>query len=107
MIDFDEFLKTELKVARVISAERVEGSDKLLKLSVSLGDEARQIIAGIGKIYSPEEITEREIIIVANLEPRMIMGLESDGMLLAATDSDGSPAIVCPDRSVPPGTRLK
>ncbi len=105
-ITYDEFKKVELKVAKVLSAERIEGSDKLLKLEVSLGEEKRQIIGGIGKIYSPEEITGREIVIVANLEPRKLMGLESQGMLLAA-DNAGAPALLMPYSEVPPGSVVK
>ena len=106
MVSFEDWKKVELKVADVIAAERVEGSEKLLKLSVSLGDEERQIIAGIGKAYSPENIIGRKIIIVANLEPKILMGLESQGMLVAATDEEGNPALIIPDREVVPGSAL-
>jgi methionine--tRNA ligase beta chain len=107
MINFEEFAKVELKVVRVLSAENVENSEKLLKLTVSSGEEERQVIAGIGKAYTPESLVGKEVVIVANLEPRMIMGLESQGMIVAATDEAGLPAIVCPDREVPVGTVLK
>ena len=105
MINFEQFKEIELKVGKILEAERVEGSEKLLKLKVDLGEpEARQILAGIGKVYPPEEIIGREIIVVANLEPRMLMGLESQGMLLAA--SDGGPVLLRPDREVPPGSAI-
>ncbi len=106
MINFEEFQKVELKVAKIISAERVEGSEKLLKLQANLGEEKRQIIAGIGKSYEPESLVGKEIIIVANLEPRILMGLESQGMVLAASDSDGRPVLLNPDKEVAPGSRL-
>ena len=106
MINFEEFKKVELKVARVVEAERVEGSDKLLKLQVSLGEERRQILAGIGKKYSPESVIGKEIIIVANLEPRTLMGLESQGMLLAAGDESG-PVLLVPDSEVSPGAEIR
>ena len=106
MISFDDFKKVELRVAQILSAERVEGSDKLLKLRVSLGSEERQIIAGIGKKYELEALVGRQIVIVANLEPRMLMGLESQGMLLAADGPDG-PVLLQPDAEVPPGTSIK
>ena len=96
MINFDEFQKIELKIARVISAERVEGSEKLLRLMVSLGAEDRQILAGIGRAYAPEELVGKEIVVVANLASRMIMGLESNGMVLAATDDSGIPVVIRP-----------
>ncbi len=105
MVNFEQFKEIELKVAKVLEAERVEGSEKLLKLKVDLGEpEPRQILAGVGKVYSPEEMVGREIIVVANLEPRMLMGLESQGMLLAAND-DG-PVLLRPDREVPPGSLI-
>lgn len=105
IVTFDEFKKLDLRAARVTLAERVEGSDKLLRLEVELADEKRQIVAGIGKIYEPDLLIGREIIIVANLEPRKLMGLESRGMLLAASD-DGGPSLLTPDRTVVPGSRI-
>ncbi len=106
MINFEQFKQTELKTGKVLEAERVEGSEKLLKLKVDLGeDNPRQILAGIGKVYSPEEMIGREIIVVANLEPRMLMGMESQGMLLAASE-DGQPVLLKPDREVPPGSPI-
>jgi len=106
VINFEDFQKLDLRVGKVLSAERVEGSEKLLKLQVDLGEEKRQIIAGIGKMYSPEVLVGREIIIVANLEPRMLMGLESQGMLLAASDENG-PVILIPEKEVLSGTKIK
>lgn len=105
-ISLDILHAVDLRVARVEAAERVEGSEKLVKLRVSLGDEERQILAGVGRVHEPHELVGREIVIVANLEPRVMMGLESQGMLLAATDESGAPVLVAPIRSVPPGTPL-
>ncbi|OGF82955.1 methionine--tRNA ligase subunit beta [Candidatus Giovannonibacteria bacterium RIFCSPLOWO2_01_FULL_46_13] len=112
-ISYDEFKKVDLRVAKILVAERIEGSDKLLRLEVSVGEDpstgsgqARQIIAGIGKVYPPETLVGREIIIVANLEPRKLMGLESQGMLLAA-DDNGSPTLLTPFGEVPPGSIVK
>ena len=106
MINFEEFKKVDLRVAKIISAEVVEGSEKLLKLQVDLGEtEKRQIIAGIAKQYKPEELIGREIAVVANLEPRVLFGLESQGMLLAAGGSDG-PVLLRPDQEVPAGARV-
>ena len=106
MINYDDFAKIELKVAKVLSAERVEGSEKLLKLQIDLGVEQRQLVAGIGKSYEPEQLIGKEIVIVANLEPRKLMGLESQGMLLAASDENG-PVLLVPDKEVPPGSGIK
>ena len=106
MISIDDFKKVELRVAKIIEAARVEGSDKLLKLKVDIGEEQRQIVAGIGKSYEPEQLISREIIIVANLEPRSLMGLESQGMLLAANDESG-PIILVPEKETRPGTGIR
>ena len=106
MITYDDFKKIELKVAKILEAERVEGSEKLLTLKLALGEEERQVIAGIGKNYDPANLPGKEIIIVANLEPRKLMGLESNGMLLAA-DSPDDPVILMPEKEAPPGTFIK
>lgn len=105
-INYEQFQQVELRAATIMTAERVEGSEKLLRLRVALGEEERQILAGIGKRYVPEELIGRQIIIVANLEPRMLMGLESQGMLLAADSPDG-PVLLMPDHEVPSGSRIK
>jgi methionyl-tRNA synthetase len=103
----EEFKNCDLRVGTVLTAERVEGSDKLLKLHIALdGDESRQILSGIGKAYAPEEMIGRQVVIIANLEPRMMMGLESQGMLLAASNADGQPVILTTLSEVAPGTRI-
>ncbi len=104
MISFEDFSKVELRVGKIVTAERVPNSDKLLRLLVSLGDENRQIVAGIGKAYDPTTLVGREIVIVANLEPREIMGFQSHGMLLAA--SGETPVILIPEKDVPSGTAI-
>ena len=101
----DEFQKADLRVGKVISAERVEGSEKLLKLQVDIG-EPRQILAGIAKVYPPEELVGKEVIIIANLEPRMMMGMESQGMVLAAHGENGEPILLMPEREVPSGSKI-
>ena len=105
MISYNDFKKAELRIARIVVAECIEGSEKLLRLEVELGEEKRQIIAGIGKKYTPGELVGREIVIVANLEPRTLMGLESKGMLLAA--DDGGPVLLRPDIDIPPGAEVR
>ncbi len=84
MIDIDDFKKIELKVGQILKAEKVENSDKLVKLEVDLKEEKRQIIAGIANYYQIEDLINKKIIVVTNLKPRKLMGLESQGMLLAA-----------------------
>jgi methionyl-tRNA synthetase len=94
VITIDDFLKVQLRTAKVIEAERLAGSDKLLKMKIEIGSETRPLVAGIAKHYSPEEMLDRTIIVVANLKPRKLMGVESHGMLLAAKDEDGSLKLV-------------
>jgi methionyl-tRNA synthetase len=106
-ITYDDFKKIELKIAKITAAEDVPGAEKLLKLQIDLGNsEKRQIIAGIKKMYPAESLIGKEIAVVTNLEPRMVMGAESNGMLLAAS-SDSGPVILIPEREVPPGSGIK
>ncbi|PIR06472.1 methionine--tRNA ligase subunit beta [Candidatus Jorgensenbacteria bacterium CG_4_10_14_0_8_um_filter_39_13] len=105
MINFEDFKKLDLKVARIIEAERIENSEKLLKLKIDLGDEKRQIVAGLGKTYSPETLRGKEIVVIINLEPRRLLGIESQGMLLAADNNE--PILLIPEKEVPPGTKIR
>lgn len=105
MITYDDFKKLDLRVARVLEAQRVEGSEKLLKLKISLGEEDRQILAGIAKFYEPEQLVGRQIIVVANLEPRQLMGEESQGMLLAAGEEE--PVLLMPDKETIIGSKIR
>jgi len=107
LISIEDFNKVELKTAEVISAEKIEKSDKLLKLKIMLDTGERQVIAGIAKNYSPEQILGRKVVIVANLKPAKIMGLESRGMILAVQKNDGSLDVLTVDESVKNGTRVK
>ena len=108
MITIDDFKKVDLRVAKILEAEKVEGSDKLVKLQVDLGSELgqRQIVAGIGTVYAPELLVGKQVIVVANLEPRNLKGLESNGMLLAANDEDG-PVLIVPESEVEAGTGIR
>ena len=113
MVNYDDFSKIELKTAKVLEASRVEGSEKLLKLILDAGDKDeagilinRQVIAGIGKSYEPENLVGKQIVIVANLESRQLMGLESNGMILAASDENGIVVLV-PDKEMMPGSGIK
>ncbi|TKB69525.1 MAG: methionine--tRNA ligase subunit beta [Nitrospira sp.] len=105
-ITIDEFMKVQLKTAKVLSAERVPKSEKLLKLQVAVGAEQRQIVAGIGKKYEPEALIGKTIVIVANLKPAKLMGIESQGMVLAAGDSEVR-GLVTLLEDVEPGTKVK
>jgi methionyl-tRNA synthetase len=106
-ITIDDFVKVDLRVAQILVAERVPKADKLLRLEVDLGYEKRQILAGIAQYYEPEKLVGRKIVIVANLAPRMMRGLESNGMLLAASLPDGAPVLAGFLEEVPLGARLK
>ena len=106
MILFEEFKKIDLRIAKIIKAEKVKDSRNLLRLEVNLGQETRQIIAGIQEFYSPDELIGKEIAVVANLEPRTLFGLKSEAMLLAA-DVEGKPILLMPDKEVPPGTKIR
>jgi methionyl-tRNA synthetase len=105
-IEFADFTKVELRVARVIDAEPVEGSDKLMKLQVRVGEEPRQILAGIKQKYTPEDLIGRQVVVVANLKPRKMMGLESQGMVLAADDADGQAILLEPEHEAPEGSSV-
>jgi methionyl-tRNA synthetase len=106
MIDINDFGKVDLRVAEVISAEKVEGADKLLKIMVNLGEEERQIVAGIAQHYAPEELVGKHIVVVANLKPAKLRGIESQGMLLAASDED-TISILTPLKDVKVGSKVK
>ena len=105
-IGIEDFMKVDLRVGKIITAERVEKSAKLIKLQVDIGTETRQVVAGIGKSYSPEELMGKSIVIVANLKPAKLMGIESQGMLLAASSGDLL-AVATFDRETKTGSRVK
>jgi methionyl-tRNA synthetase len=106
-ITIDDFAKVELRVAMVKVAERVPKADKLLRLEVDLGTEVRQILAGIAESYTPESLIGRKVVIVANLAPRKLRGLESNGMIVAASPEGGKAVLAGFLEDVPLGTRLK
>jgi len=105
-INIGDFNKLDLRVAKILTAEKIENSDKLLKLQIDLGYEQRQILAGIAQFYEPQKLIGQEIIVLANLQPRVIYGLESRGMLLAAIDTDATIAILKPDKELTPGSKI-
>jgi methionyl-tRNA synthetase len=106
-ISIDEFMKVELRVAKILEAEAVPKSKKLVKLRVDVGNEQRTIVAGIAEAYQPEQLLGRTIAIVFNLKPAKLMGIESNGMVLAASVGDGKPILVSFDEAVPPGARVR
>ncbi|MBI4021506.1 MAG: methionine--tRNA ligase subunit beta [Candidatus Aenigmarchaeota archaeon] len=106
MITIDDVRKLDLRIGRIDKAEPIAGADKLLKLDVDLGSEHRQVVAGIAKVYQPDQLTGKQVVVVANLAPRMLRGVESQGMVMAA-DHDGTPILLCPDQEVPQGAQVR
>jgi methionyl-tRNA synthetase len=107
-IEFDDFAKVDLRVARILTAEKVEKADKLLKLTMDVAErEPRTIVAGIAKAYTPEQLIGRKVVIVANLQPRKLRGIMSNGMIVAASLENTSPVLAGFLEDVPVGARLK
>ena len=106
MISSEDFKKLDIRIGKVISAEKVRDSDKLIKLVFDMGDHERQVVAGIAGSYNAEDLVGREMPVLVNLEPRTLRGFESNGMILAV-DVDGRPVILFPEKEVPPGSVIK
>jgi methionyl-tRNA synthetase len=106
-IAIEDFAKVEMRVGQVKTAGRVPGADKLLQLQVDIGDEVRQIVAGLALAYKPEDLVGRKVVVVTNLQPRKLRGVESNGMIVAASLPDGSPVLAGFLEEVPVGARLK
>ncbi len=104
-VSIDDFKKLDIRIARIRTADRIEGSERLVTLEIEIGEETRTLVAGIGAAYDPTSLPGKEIVVVVNLEPRTLMGVESEGMLLAA--DDGGPVLLCPDRGVTPGSKVR
>ena len=107
LIPIEIFQQLDLRVAEVLAAEKVEKADKLLKLKIRVGTEERHLVAGIALHYEPQELVGKKVVIVANLQPAKIRGIESQGMILAASTEDGKLSIVVPEREMPSGARVK
>lgn len=107
LISLETFRQIDLRVAEVLAAERVPKADKLLRLKVQVGAEERQLVAGIAQHYAPESLIGRKVVIVANLEPATIRGLESQGMILAASTEDGTLSLIAPEREIASGAKVK
>ncbi len=106
MITIEKFMETELRVATVTAAEAVPGADRLLQLTVDLGQETRTVVAGIARQYQPQDLVGRQVVVVANLQPAKLRGVESQGMVLAADDR-GAPVLLHPDKAIPNGVRVR
>lgn len=106
MITFNDFKKLDIRIGRVLSADKVDGTDKLMKLEVDFGIEKRQLVAGIAEFFEPDNLIGKEIPVLMNLELRSIRGIESQGMILAI-DVDGRPVLLHPEKEVPPGSVVR
>jgi len=106
MISFDDFQKLDVRIGTILEAESVPDTDKLLKLTVDLGEEKRELVAGIADNYKPEDIKGKQVPILTNLEPKTIKGIESKGMILAI-DIDGKAILLHPDKQVPNGGKIR
>ncbi|NPB03679.1 MAG: methionine--tRNA ligase [Thermotogae bacterium] len=105
-IKYEDFARVKLKVAKILEAERIPKTDKLLKLTIDLGDERRTLVAGLGHVYEPKDLVGKLIVVVANLQRKKLRGVVSDGMLLAAHDEKGRPVLLTVEREVPPGSDI-
>ena len=105
-ISIEDFVKIQMRVGQILEAEKIEGSRKLLKLKVDIGNEVRQLVAGIAESYEPESLLNRIIVVAANLKPATLMGVESNGMIVAAS-VEGKPVLATFAEEVPSGTLLK
>jgi methionyl-tRNA synthetase len=105
-ISIEEFARIQMRVGQILEAEKIEGSRKLLKLRVDIGSEVRQLVAGIAEAYDPASLLNRKVVVVANLKPAKLMGVESNGMIVAAS-VDGKPVLATFSEEVPNGALLK
>jgi methionyl-tRNA synthetase len=106
LLEMSDFARLDLRIGKIERAERLKGSKKLVRLEVDLGRELRQLVAGIAEDYKPEELAGRLVVVVANLKPAKLMGVESRGMILAV-DVEGKPILLQPDKDVPAGSRVR
>jgi methionine--tRNA ligase beta chain len=107
MLSIDEFRRLDLRVATIVAAEPHPNADRLLVLRIDLGTEQRQLVAGIRAHYEPQHLVGKQIVVVVNLEPATLRGVESQGMLLAASDGEGRLAFITPEKPVSPGAAVK
>ena len=106
MIMFEDFKKVDLRTAEIVQAEKVDGADRLLKIQVKMGEDTRQIVAGIAEYYKPDALIGKKVILVANLKPVEIRGVESQGMLLAASDENSLTLVGLDDNDLPSGLNV-
>lgn len=105
IINFEDFIKIDLRIGKIIEAEKVEGSNKIIKTIVDLGEEKKQVLAGIGEFYTPEELIDKVVAVVVNLSPKKIMGFDSEGMILAVKDGE-SLSLLGTDKEIKIGSKI-
>lgn len=103
----EEFQKLDLRIGKIITAEKITNSEKLLKLEIDLGNEWRQIVSGIADKYNPENLINKQVVVVVNLDSKIIKGIESQGMILAAEDENGNLSLIIPDKEIKSGSKIK
>jgi methionyl-tRNA synthetase len=106
VIEMSEFAKLDLRIGKIVNAKRIEGSKKLIKLNVDVGNEMRQLVAGIAEEYTPDSLIGKLVPVLVNMKPAKLMGVESRGMILAV-EVNGKPILLHPDREVPAGSRIR
>lgn len=106
MVTYEDWKKIEVRIGQIISAEKIEKADKLLKLEVDFKDDKKIIVSGIAHKYNPEDLIGKQMPFITNLEPREIFGIVSQGMILAAHDKDGGPVLMHPDSEIEPGSKV-
>lgn len=104
-INFEDFIKIDLRIGKIIEAERVEGSNKIIKTIVDLGEEKKQVLAGIGEFYTPEELIDKVVAVVVNLSSKKIMGMDSEGMILAVKDGENL-SLLGTDKEIKIGSKI-
>jgi len=107
LISYADFSRLDIRMGKILAAERVPNTDKLLRLEVKIGEQVRQLVAGIAEGYQPENVIGKTVPVLANLEPRVIRGVQSQGMILCPRDEADKPVLLVPDREVPSGSQVK
>ena len=105
-VTFKDFQRLDIRIGKILECERIPGAKKLLKVSLDIGTETRETVAGMAEFFSPEELVGKTVVVLVNLEPKKLMGVESQGMILAA-DLEGKPFLLTVDNDVPPGTKVR
>ena len=106
LIDMKDFAKLDIRIGKIVKAEKIKGSRKLIRLEIDLGNEVRQVVAGIAEVYKPEDLIGKLVPVLVNIKPAKLMGVESRGMILTV-DVDGKPILLRPDKDIPVGTKVK